>query len=405
VQPKFGLLVCDEAHRLKNQAAKTSQMLGALPIEQRILLTGTPIQNNLLEFHAVVDLVSPGLMGNKKTFKSIFEEPIMRSRVAGCSKKVLEKGELMSEALQVVTQGLLLRRTADILSDYLPPKHEMVVFCSPTPLQIQLYELMINSDRVHDIVSGNALHSFALTAIGILCKLCNSPELLVKGLASNGISEGGTTKALLTGLRDHLPTKVMNIAEMSGKLLCVMKMLIRIKEQTNDKVVLISNFTSTLDILESLCRKKKFTFARLDGKTKQEDRINYINSFNQSDQNSQFIFLLSKKAGGTGVNLIGANRLILFDSDWNPSNDRQAMARIHRDGQKKQCYIYRMLIPGTMDEKIYQRQISKLSLSDSLIVSEFYRTCLARFTNTFIIPCRIQRASLERVQMPSHLKR
>lgn len=95
--------------------------------------------------------------------------------------------------------------------------------------------------------------------------------------------------------------------------------------------------------------------------------MNCINGFNQSDQSSQFIFLLSKKTGGTGINLIGANRLILFDSDWNPSNDRQAMARIHRDGQKKPCYIYRLLIPGTMDEKIYQRQISKLSLSDSLM--------------------------------------
>jgi DNA repair and recombination protein RAD54B len=82
---------------------------------------------------------------------------------------------------------------------------------------------------------------------------------------------------------------------------------------------------------------------------------------------------LSTKAGGTGINLIGANRLILFDSDWNPSTDRQAMARIHRDGQKKPCYIYRILIPGTMDEKIYQRQISKLSLSDSLMVSKEFQ--------------------------------
>lgn len=152
-------------------------------------------------------------------------------------------------------------------------------------------------------------------------------------------------------------------------MICVVKMLRHIRDNTNDKVVLVSNFTATLNILEAICRKQKFTFVRLDGQTKASERSIIINSFNKSEQDSQFIFLLSSKAGGTGINLIGANRLILFDSDWNPATDRQAMARIHRDGQKKTCYIYRMVIPGTMDEKIYQRQISKLSLSDAMVVS------------------------------------
>lgn len=219
VQPKFGLIVCDEAHRLKNIEAKTSKMFDNFAVDRRILLTGTPIQNNLREFHAMVDLVAPELLGDQKVFKKAFEKPILESRLPNCSKKILKLGKMRSEILQTITGGLLLRRTADILSDYLPPKHEQVVFCSPTPKQIELYQLLINSSGVHDIVSGNALHSFALTAIGVLTKLCNSPELLIRNTASDGMPEGDTTRALIDGLRKRLPAQVMNVADMSGESL------------------------------------------------------------------------------------------------------------------------------------------------------------------------------------------
>ncbi len=132
-------------------------------------------------------------------------------------------------------------------------------------------------------------------------------------------------------------------------------------------MVLVSNFTSTLDIVEAMMRKKRYSYLRLDGKTPQDERMDMVNQFNRDGVDSSFVFLLSAKSGGVGLNLIGANRLVLIDSDWNPSTDLQAMARIHRDGQKKVCYIYRLLLSGTMDEKIYQRQISKLGLTDSLI--------------------------------------
>lgn len=215
VQPKFGLLVCDEAHRLKNLEAKTSQMLNTFSIDRRILLTGTPIQNNLLEFHAMMDLVAPELLGNQKTFKRVFANPIIKGRTPNCSSKDLEEGKDRYESLMSITKEILLRRTAEILSDYLPPKYEQVVFCSPTLSQIQIYQELVNSERVNEIVRGSALQTVALTAIAILRKLCNSPELLVKNLESDG-SEGQTTKALLGGIEKHLPKHVTNVAELSG---------------------------------------------------------------------------------------------------------------------------------------------------------------------------------------------
>ncbi|UZJ57018.1 hypothetical protein CBS101457_006338 [Exobasidium rhododendri] len=370
VQPRFGLLVCDEAHRLKNLMGKTSVMLNDIRIDRRILLTGTPIQNNLMEFHAMLELVAPGILGNQSTFKKCFEDPILKSRIPNCSSKVMTKGRKANTALQVIADEILLRRTSEILNKFLPPKFEEVVFCSPSALQVKIYEMMLNSEGLKGVISGDRPPAkTALNTISLLRKLCNSPELLIKNLKAERGSEETSTQKILQGVDKLLPPQVMNNVEMSGKLICVSKMLQHIKQKTTDKVVVVSSFTATLDILEGICRKQKYKFLRLDGQTKEADRNHNINEFNISDRESSFVFLLSTKAGGTGINLIGANRLILFDSDWNPSHDRQAMARIHRDGQKKPCYIYRILLSGTMDEKIYQRQVSKLSLSDSLMDS------------------------------------
>ncbi|KZP03756.1 P-loop containing nucleoside triphosphate hydrolase protein [Athelia psychrophila] len=156
---------------------------------------------------------------------------------------------------------------------------------------------------------------------------------------------------------------------MSGKLAALSNLLKIIRTNTDEKCILVSHYTSTLNILEEFCKKKSYTYFRLDGQTPTAKRQEYVNIFNKSSQYSKFLFLLSSKAGGVGLNLIGASRLVLIDSDWNPSHDLQAMARIHRDGQKKPVFIYRFLTAGTIDEKIYQRQVTKLGLSNSLMGS------------------------------------
>ena len=216
VQPKFGLIVCDEAHRLKNLEAKTSQMLNTFCIDRRILLSGTPIQNNLLEFHAMVDVVAPNLLGSQKVFKRVFEEPILKSRMPHASKEALKLGKERSQGLQSITGGLLLRRTAEILANFLPPKYEQVVFCSPTAMQIQIYRAMIQSDRVDEIIRGGVLPSLALAAIGLLRKLCNSPELLLKNVRAEG-TEASSSSALLSTIARYLPEQLTNDPGLSGE--------------------------------------------------------------------------------------------------------------------------------------------------------------------------------------------
>lgn len=158
-----------------------------------------------------------------------------------------------------------------------------------------------------------------------------------------------------------------------------------LRAQTNEKVIVVSNFTSTLDLVEQHCKSKSYRYCRLDGSTLQQSRQEIIDTFNRTPPEAKFVFLLSSKSGGTGFNresslclscsllsdggaVIGASRLILFDPDWNPANDAQVMARIHREGQKRDCYVYRLLTTGTLDEKIYQRQLTKVALSTAIMV-------------------------------------
>lgn len=136
---------------------------------------------------------------------------------------------------------------------------------------------------------------------------------------------------------------------------------------TDEKIVLVSNYTSTLDVLQNLVSSRGLTWLRLDGSTPADKRQQLVEKFNRTDNKAAFAFLLSAKAGGAGINLIGASRLVLFDLDWNPATDLQAMARIHRDGQKRPVMIYRMLTTGCIDEKIFQRQITKQGLADSVM--------------------------------------
>jgi len=155
-------------------------------------------------------------------------------------------------------------------------------------------------------------------------------------------------------------------SEWSGKFSVLDRMLARLKKETNDKIVLISNYTQTLDKFEILCREKGYGFLRLDGTMNVPKRQKLVDRFNDPE-GKEFIFLLSSKAGGCGINLIGANRLILFDPDWNPASDQQALARVWRDGQKKECFVYRFISTGTIEEKIFQRQASKQALSACVV--------------------------------------
>lgn len=351
------IVIADEGHRLKTAQNKSALAIKSLNTERRIILSGTPIQNDLAEFYTMVDFVNPGLLNKYTTFKREFETPIIKSQQPGASAKDLEKGEARSEELANITSMFILRRTAEILSKYLPTKTEYVVFCRPTKAQASVYRAIIGSPAFNAALGTSAI---SLELINILKKVCNSPNLLLK---KGDKGEDNTKSELLNGI----PQSLLKSPGASGKLQVLDSLLHQIRTKTDEKVVLVSNYTSTMDILASLLTSLSYKYLRLDGTTPANKRQDLVDRFNRSPPTNSFVFLLSAKAGGTGLNLIGASRLVLFDLDWNPATDLQAMARIHRDGQKRPCFIYRMLTQGALDEKIFQRQVSKTGLADSIV--------------------------------------
>ncbi|KAJ5901548.1 DNA repair and recombination protein [Penicillium taxi] len=357
---KIDIIIADEGHRLKTLQNKSGMAIQSLSAIKRVILSGTPIQNDLKEFFAAVDLVNPGVLGTFKSFIREFEVPIVRSRQPEATRKEIEKGESRNDELRELTTKFILRRTADILAKYLPPKSEYVLFCKPTRPQANIYRSVLASPLFQSAM-GNS--ESALQLITILKKLCNSPSLLTAKNNDNSPNENMT--ALLASLPPNLMRHFSPAA--SAKVRVMDQILDSIHANTSEKIVLVSNYTSTLTLLANLLSSLGLPFLRLDGSTPAQKRQPLVDEFNRLPAAKCFAFLLSAKAGGTGLNLIGASRLILFDVDWNPATDIQAMARIHRDGQKQHCRIYRVILKGSLEEKIWQRQVTKLGLADSVM--------------------------------------
>ncbi|KAK0610515.1 DNA repair protein rhp54 [Bombardia bombarda] len=359
----IGLMLCDEGHRLKNGDSQTFTALNNLNVSRRVILSGTPIQNDLSEYFSLVSFANPDLLGTRLEFRKRFEIPILRGRDADATDSERKRGdECLTELLAIVNK-FIIRRTNDILSKYLPVKYEHVVFCNLAPFQLDLYNYFITSPDIQALLRGKG--SQPLKAIGILKKLCNHPDLLdlsndLPG-SENCWPQDYVPKESRGRDRDVKPWY-------SGKMQVLDRMLARIRADTNDKIVLISNYTSTLDIFDRLCRSRGYGSLRLDGTMNVSKRQKLVDKFNDPNGN-EFVFLLSSKAGGCGLNLIGANRLVLFDPDWNPAADQQALARVWRDGQKKDCFVYRFIATGTIEEKIFQRQSHKQSLSSCVVDS------------------------------------
>ena len=359
----IGLMLCDEGHRLKNGDSQTFTALNGLNVDRRVILSGTPIQNDLTEYFSLLNFANPNLLGTRMEFRKKYELPILRGRDAAGTDADRKKGdECLAELLTLVNK-FIIRRTNDILSKYLPVKYEHVVFCNLAPFQKDLYNYFIRSPDIKSLLRGKG--SQPLKAIGMLKKLCNHPDLLDLSADLPGSDHLFPADYVPKDTRGRdRDVKTWH----SGKMAVLDRMLARIRQDTNDKIVLISNYTQTLDLFDKLCRARNYGVLRLDGTMNVSKRQKLVDRFNDP-AGSEFVFLLSSKAGGCGLNLIGANRLVLFDPDWNPAADQQALARVWRDGQRKDCFVYRFIATGTIEEKIFQRQSHKQSLSSCVVDS------------------------------------
>eukprot|EP00960_Hanusia_phi_P041972 755246-Hanusia_phi.AAC.2 len=362
------LVVCDEGQKLKNiDGNKTIDSLNALSCRMRILLSGTPVQNDLDEFYAMVNWVCPGTLGAPKQFRKIFADAIVKSRDKSCSKDMQRIGKKRLRELIKRTSPIILRRTSQDIVAQMPSKYERVIFCRPSPLQKKIYKTLLSSSELKKAIEGNS-GQVVFTVISKLTKALNHPDLVTASLNDDENASNCSLK-INVNVRDFFPAEYEPLNPChSGKLQFLFRLLEKVKASTTDRIVIVSNYTTSLDFVDTICKKLAYKTVRLDGSTEISKRSDIVSSFN-NPSSGIFIFLLSSKAGGVGLNLIGGNRIILLDPSWNPAHDLQAMARVWRFGQSKPVFVYRLLTTGTIEERIFQKQIRKGEL-ESLIIDD-----------------------------------
>ncbi|CZT07637.1 hypothetical protein WAI453_005125 [Rhynchosporium graminicola] len=336
-------VVLDEGHKIRNPNTTITIHCKELRTPNRVILSGTPMQNNLTELWSLFDFVFPMRLGTLVNFRMAFEVPIKLGGYANATNLQVLTATKCAETLKsAISPYLLQRLKVDVASD-LPKKSEQVLFCKLTKPQRDAYEMFLSSDEMTSIMN-RTTKSFS--GITILRKICNHPDLLDERLQGK------------PGYKYGNPNK-------SGKLQ-VVKALLEMWKGFKHKTLLFSQGVQMLDIIEDFIKGLGgFNYLRMDGKTPIKDRQALVDRFNNDPD--LHVFLLTTKVGGLGVNLTGANRVIIFDPDWNPSTDIQARERAWRLGQKKEVTIYRLMTAGTIEEKIYHRQIFKQFLTNKIL--------------------------------------
>ncbi|KAG7453917.1 chromodomain-helicase-DNA-binding protein 1-like, partial [Solea senegalensis] len=328
---KWKVLVVDEAHRLKNQKSLLHKTLTQLCSEFRVLLTGTPIQNNLQELYSLLTFIQPSVftVDELNTFVQYYAD--------------VRKNPALAAELQKVLEPFLLRRVKSEVALDLPRKVELVVYHGMSALQKKYYKavLMKNSEAF----GNEQRNKTRLLNILVNLRKCVNHPYLFDGVEPEPFQMG-----------EHL-------VEASGKL-CLLDSILTLLHKEGHRVLLFSQMTRMLDIIQDYLEYKNYSYERLDGSVRGEERNLAVKNFSSRDV---FIFLLSTKAGGVGLNLTAADTVIFVDTDFNPQNDLQAAARCHRIGQSRPVKVIRLLARNTVEEMMYSRAASKLHLTNTVI--------------------------------------
>ncbi|NXE27618.1 ERCC6 protein, partial [Ardeotis kori] len=346
-------VILDEGHKIRNPNAAVTLACKQFRTPHRIILSGSPMQNNLKELWSLFDFIFPGKLGTLPVFMEQFSIPITMGGYSNASPVQVKTAYKCACVLRDTINPYLLRRMkADVkMSLSLPDKNEQVLFCRLTDEQRQVYQNFIDSKEVYQILNGDMQIFSGLVA---LRKICNHPDLFSGG------------PRILKGVPDAEVEEADQFGywKRSGKMI-VVESLLKIWHKQGHRVLFFTQSRQMLQILEVFVRDRNYSYLRMDGTTTIASRQPLITRFNEDK--SIFIFLLTTRVGGIGVNLTGADRVIIYDPDWNPSTDTQARERAWRIGQKKQVTVYRLLTAGTIEEKIYHRQIFKQFLTNRVL--------------------------------------
>nr|GEV07160.1 SNF2-related, N-terminal domain-containing protein [Tanacetum cinerariifolium] len=362
-------MILDEGHLIKNPSTQRAKSLLAIPCAHRIIISGTPIQNNLKELWALFNFACPELLGDKKCFKDKYEALILRGNDKNASDRDKRIGSAVAQDLRNCIQPYFLRRLknevfredGDSNTAKLSKKDEIIVWLKLSSCQRQLYEAFLKSEIVLSAFDGSPL-----AALTILKKICDHPLLLTKRAAEDvleGLESGlnpedqSVAEKLATHIADAADRYIdENNDVLSCKISFIASLLDKLIPEGHN-VLIFSQTRKMLNLIQDTLNTRGYKFLRIDGTTKATDRLKIVNDFQEGV--GAPIFLLTSQVGGLGLTLTKADRVIVVDPAWNPSTDAQSVDRAYRIGQKKDVLVYRLMTCGTVEEKIYRKQIYK----------------------------------------------
>ncbi|XP_059653836.1 protein CHROMATIN REMODELING 24 [Cornus florida] len=369
-------MILDEGHLIKNPSTQRAKSLLEIPCGYRIIISGTPIQNNLKELWALFNFCCPDLLGDKNWFKERYENPILRGNDKNASDREKRIGSTVAKELRERIQPYFLRRLkSEVFREddstntaKLSKKNEVIVWLRLTSCQRQLYEAFLKSELVLSAFDGSPL-----AALTILKKICDHPLLLTKRAAED-VLEGmdsmlnqedhGVAEKLAMHIADV--TEKYNFEEKHDYVSCKLSFILSLLDNLipeGHTVLIFSQTRKMLNLIQDSLVSNGYQFLRIDGTTKASDRVKIVNDFQEGI--GAPIFLLTSQVGGLGLTLTKADRVIVVDPAWNPSTDNQSVDRAYRIGQTKDVIVYRLMTCGTIEEKIYRKQIFKGGLFKS----------------------------------------
>lgn len=351
LEATWTIVILDEGQKIRNPNASVTMASKRFSTPHRIVLSGSPIQNNLQELWSIFDFICPGRLGTLPVFLEEFAQPIESGNLVGANQTRVAAAYQCALALRELTLPCILRRTKAEVIDVLrlPHKQEQVLFCHLTPEQYQVYVDFLQTEQVRKALASShdrKVAGAAFFAIGVLRKLCNHPDLLLRGADA-----------------ELQPPDMFNY-ERSGKMKVLSEIMKCWKSEGHRPLIFVQTI-QMLEVIQQWLTAQGYTHLRIDGKTPVKRRLKMIEEFNGNE--SLFAMLLTTRVGGVGLNIVGADRVIIFDPDWNPMTDVQARERTWRIGQKRDVAVYRLVLTGTVEEKIYQRQVYKHFLAQKVL--------------------------------------